>query len=103
MDRRHFVTHAGIAGAAAALDAPVQARVPVASLPHVRWRIASSYDTDGVVHLPVDNTGAYETEQSPAFKKIYADRVKFRDEQVLWQRFGELPLDNLVSSLAQTQ
>jgi len=30
-------------------------------------------------------------EKSPAFKKIYVDWVKFRDEQVVWQRFCEVP------------
>ncbi len=42
-------------------------------------------------------------EKSPAFKKIYADWVKFRDEQVLWQQFCELPFDNLMNSLARVK
>lgn len=42
MDGRHFVTHAGIAGAAAAVLAS-PAQVQTASLPDVRWRSASSY------------------------------------------------------------
>lgn len=41
--------------------------------------------------------------KSPAFKKIYADWVKFRDEQVVWQRFCEVPFDTLMSSLTRTK
>lgn len=41
------------------------------------------------------------SDKSPAFKKIYADWVKFRDEQVLWQQFCELPFDNLMNGLAR--
>lgn len=42
-------------------------------------------------------------EKSPAFKKIYADWLKFRDEQVLWQRFCEIPFDSLMTTLSQTK
>jgi TRAP-type mannitol/chloroaromatic compound transport system substrate-binding protein len=37
--------------------------------------------------------------QSPAFKKIYAHWSKFRQEQVTWQQFCDLPFDNLMSGL----
>lgn len=39
------------------------------------------------------------SQKSPAFKKIYAHWSKFRAEQVLWQRFCDLPFDNMMSSL----
>ncbi len=42
-------------------------------------------------------------EKSPAFKKIYADWAKFRDEQILWQRFCEGPFDSLMGQLTQQQ
>ena len=42
-------------------------------------------------------------EKSPAFKKIYADWVKFRDEQVVWQRFCEVPFDNLMGTLTRAK
>ena len=38
-------------------------------------------------------------EKSPAFRKIYAQWSKFRGEQVTWQRFCDLPFDNLMSGL----
>lgn len=37
--------------------------------------------------------------KSPAFRKIYAHWSKFRAEQVAWQRFCDLPFDNLMSGL----
>lgn len=40
-------------------------------------------------------------DKSPHFKRIYAEWVKFRDEQVLWQQFCELPFDNLMNSLTR--
>ena len=36
--------------------------------------------------------------KSPAFKKIYAPWVKFRDEQILWSRFCETPFDTYMAS-----
>ena len=41
------------------------------------------------------------SEKSPAFHKIYSDWVKFRDDQIAWQRFCELPFDNLMGSLTR--
>jgi TRAP-type mannitol/chloroaromatic compound transport system substrate-binding protein len=43
------------------------------------------------------------SDKSPAFKTIYADWVKFRDEQVVWQRFCEMPFDTLMSSLTRSK
>ncbi len=40
--------------------------------------------------------------KSPAFKKIYPEWVKFRDEQVRWSQFCEMPFDNAMASLART-
>lgn len=36
--------------------------------------------------------------KSPSFKKIYAPWVKFRDEQILWSRFCEVPFDTYMAS-----
>ena len=38
-------------------------------------------------------------DRSPAFRKIYGPWSKFRAEQVAWQRFCDLPFDNLMSGL----
>lgn len=40
-------------------------------------------------------------DKSPAFKRIYPEWLKFRNEQLLWQQFCELPFDNLMNSLTQ--
>jgi TRAP-type mannitol/chloroaromatic compound transport system substrate-binding protein len=39
--------------------------------------------------------------RSPAFKRIYTHWLKFRNEQIMWQQFCELPFDGLMNSLAQ--
>ena len=41
-------------------------------------------------------------DKSPAFKKIYAHWSKFRQEQVLWQQFCDLPFDNMMAALLRT-
>ena len=40
-------------------------------------------------------------DKSPHFKRIYAEWLKFRNEQVMWQQFCELPFDSLMTQLAQ--
>lgn len=39
--------------------------------------------------------------KSPAFKRIYVEWLKFRNEQILWQQFCELPFDALMNQLTQ--
>lgn len=39
--------------------------------------------------------------KSPAFKRIYTEWLKFRNEQILWQQFCELPFDALMNQLSQ--
>lgn len=39
------------------------------------------------------------SDKSPAFKKIYDEWVKFRQEQVSWQQFCDTPFDNMMVSL----
>jgi TRAP-type mannitol/chloroaromatic compound transport system substrate-binding protein len=41
--------------------------------------------------------------KSPAFKKIYTEWVKFRNEQVMWQQFCDLPFDNLMANILKTK
>jgi len=38
------------------------------------------------------------SEKSPAFKKIYTPWSKFRDEQVMWSQFCEMPFDNYMAT-----
>jgi TRAP-type mannitol/chloroaromatic compound transport system substrate-binding protein len=40
-------------------------------------------------------------DKSAAFKRIYVEWEKFRNEQILWQQFCDLPFDNLMVSLTQ--
>jgi len=49
------------------------------------------------------NTAATElyaelSEKSPAFKKIFTPWSKFRDEQVMWSQFCEMPFDNYMAT-----
>ena len=37
-------------------------------------------------------------DKSPAFKKIYLPWTKFREEQLMWQQFCEVPFDNFMAS-----
>lgn len=39
------------------------------------------------------------SDKSPAFKKIYAEWSRFRQEQVTWQQFCDTPFDNMMGSL----
>ena len=38
------------------------------------------------------------SDKSPAFKKIYTPWAKFRDEQVMWSQFCEMPFDNYMAT-----
>lgn len=38
------------------------------------------------------------SDKSPAFKKIYTPWSKFRDEQVMWSQFCEIPFDNYMAT-----
>lgn len=42
------------------------------------------------------------SEKSPAFKKIYAHWSKFRDEQILWSQFCEVPFDSFMVSTTRS-
>ena len=37
--------------------------------------------------------------QSPAFKKIFVEWLKFRDMQAAWQQYCDLPFDNYVANV----
>jgi TRAP-type mannitol/chloroaromatic compound transport system substrate-binding protein len=43
------------------------------------------------------------SDKSPAFKKIFAHWVKFRNEHVMWQQFCDLPFDNMMTQLIKTK
>jgi len=42
-------------------------------------------------------------EKSPAFRKIYPQWLKYRDDQIMWQHFCEQPFDALMSNLTRAK